>query len=259
MSENLLQPLNKLRGLDHCGIYKLIIKDKIYIGSSLNIKKRLRQHRRELRLNIHDNAIMQNVYNKYNECFYEILEELDKTIDNLELREIELKWINSFKETMNIQDPVSGIGGISNKTIYQYNMDGSFIKEWVSAMEASRFLNVQHGPIHSCANPNVVNSKSAFGFIWSYEYTKSIKYENNTGSNLEKVKVYFYKLTGEFYKEFDSLSNAARWLKEDINYDKDWTCLRTGIFYALQNPKTRKVRKKYKVSYDKMNNFNNIQ
>ena len=258
MEIDLLKPLNELRGKDPCGIYKLRIKDKVYIGSSLNIKKRLRHHRRELLKGVHDNKIMQNSFNKYKECFYEIVETLNSNIDNLELRKIEALWIKKIKSNSNLQDHVSGIGGICNKTIFQYNLDGSFIKEWNSAMEASRELNLNYGPIHACANPNVKQSKSAYGFIWSYEYLENINYSNNTGQNLDTVKVYFYKITGEFEKEFESLSDAAHWLSNKINYAKDWKNLRSTIGYALKSPKTRTVRKLYKVLYKKVNNFNDI-
>lgn len=258
MEIDLLKPLNDLRGKDPCGIYKLRIKDKIYIGSSLNIKKRLRHHRRELLKNLHDNKILQNAFNKYNECVYEILEVITSNINNLELRKLEALWITKLKTNSNLQDPISGIGGISNKRIFQYSLSGEFIKEWGSAMEASRELNISYSPIHACANNNIKQSKSAHGFIWSYEYLEKIEYSNNTGSNLETESVSFYKLSGEFIKEFNSLSNAARWLANEINYDKDWKNLRSTIGYALKNPKTRSVRKLYKVLYEKVDNFNNI-
>ncbi len=258
MEIDLLKPLNDLRGKDPCGIYKLRIKDKIYIGSSLNIKKRLRHHRRELLKNIHDNKIIQNAFNKYKECVYEILELVDSNINNLELRQLEARWITKLKTNSNLQDPINGIGGISNKKIFQYSLSGEFIKEWNSAMEASRELNISYAPIHACANINVKQSKSAHGFIWSYEYFEKVEYSNNTGSNLKTECVSFYKLSGEFVKEFISLSDAARWLADEINYDKDWKNLRSTIGYALKSPKTRTIRKLYKVLYKKLDNFNNI-
>lgn len=83
---SLNKPLNDLRGKTICGIYKIVINNKTYVGSSLDIKKRLRQHRRELRKNIHDNRYLQNLYNKYNNATYEILEKCSISISNIDLR-----------------------------------------------------------------------------------------------------------------------------------------------------------------------------
>ena len=38
MKINLFKPLTELRGIDYQGIYSLIINEKLYIGSNLNIK-----------------------------------------------------------------------------------------------------------------------------------------------------------------------------------------------------------------------------
>ena len=48
------------------GIYKIIINDKCYIGSSFNIRLRINQHKSDLKCNRHCNAYLQNAYNKYN-------------------------------------------------------------------------------------------------------------------------------------------------------------------------------------------------
>lgn len=49
------------------GIYRIknIITGDCYVGSSVNIEKRLRDHQRLFRLGLHNNAYMQNSYNKY--------------------------------------------------------------------------------------------------------------------------------------------------------------------------------------------------
>jgi group I intron endonuclease len=50
-----------------CGIYKIVnVKNnKIYIGSSVNLKSREKRHFWMLRKNIHDNNYLQHSYNKY--------------------------------------------------------------------------------------------------------------------------------------------------------------------------------------------------
>jgi len=49
------------------GIYKItnLKNNKIYIGSSININRRIVEHKRKLRKNIHHSPKLQNAYNKY--------------------------------------------------------------------------------------------------------------------------------------------------------------------------------------------------
>lgn len=47
------------------GVYKIQYKDKIYIGSTINLKRRKSGHFNRLRRSCHENQILQNYYNKY--------------------------------------------------------------------------------------------------------------------------------------------------------------------------------------------------
>ena len=249
--KDLFNRLEELRGKNPCGIYLLEINGKKYIGSSINIKKRLRRHRTMLRNNKHDNKYLQNLYNKYKSCYYSIIEECDPLIDFLQLRIIEKEWVKKINAELNLDDPVHGIGGFHEKIVYQYDLDGNFIKEWSSSMIAARTLNVCFSAIHACANPLVKASKSAHGFQWSYIKQSPGKYICNTGSNLKTKPVHLYTLSGEYFMSFDSLSNCARYVAKLIDYQYDWKHLRTTIFYVLQKPITRKVRGKFLISYNK--------
>ena len=247
--ENLFGTLTCLRGLNITGIYLLQINNKRYIGSSVNIKKRLRRHRTLLRNNKHDNKYLQNLYNKYNKCEFKILEICDKNITSLELRTKEKEYIINLNVEINIGDPVLGMGGTLDKEIYQYTKEGQFIKKWSSATEAAKILKVSCAPLHSCANPNVKVSKSAYGFIWSYEELNNINYSNNTGSNLEKRAVILTTIDKLNSYEFISLSEAAKFVVSFIKYKGDWKNIRTIIGYALKSPNTRTVRKLFTVAY----------
>jgi group I intron endonuclease len=60
------------------GIYRIknIITNDCYVGSSVNIERRWKEHKNALKANCHDNQYIQNAYNKYGiDAFkYEILE-----------------------------------------------------------------------------------------------------------------------------------------------------------------------------------------
>lgn len=74
------------------GIYKIIclINNKFYIGSSVNIDKRLRNHKRSLRKNSHDNKYLQNAWNKYGEHNFRF--EIIETIHDIKQLLIREQW-----------------------------------------------------------------------------------------------------------------------------------------------------------------------
>jgi len=66
------------------GIYKITntINMKYYIGSSVHIEKRFREHKHGLRNNCHKNPYLQNAWNKYgeNNFIFEVIENCDKVM-----------------------------------------------------------------------------------------------------------------------------------------------------------------------------------
>ena len=58
---------------NNCGVYKITntVTGDFYIGSSVNLRERLSQHRRALRGNRHINTHMQRSWNKYGESAFE--------------------------------------------------------------------------------------------------------------------------------------------------------------------------------------------
>lgn len=88
------------------GVYKISnsVDSRIYIGSSINIYERWKEHKRALLKNIHHNIHLQRFVNKYG---------LDKLIFNViefvrkDLIIIEQKYINLFKNLFNIAKEAS--------------------------------------------------------------------------------------------------------------------------------------------------------
>jgi group I intron endonuclease len=71
---------------------------RMYVGSTVNLKKRWSSHRRELRKNGHVNGRLQNAYNKYGaECFRFSIVEL--VSDTAKLLEREQFWIDNHKSS----------------------------------------------------------------------------------------------------------------------------------------------------------------
>ena len=73
--EFLDQKEKRLQILQNCGIYIIqnLVNENIYIGSSINIKRRFSQHKSTLRHNTHKNKHLQNAWNKYGEDNFEFI------------------------------------------------------------------------------------------------------------------------------------------------------------------------------------------
>lgn len=102
-----------MKNLNSCGIYKIIniINGKYYVGSSYDIKNRIRKHFELLKRNSHHSIHLQNAYNKYGKksFIYETLELCNKN----ELLIIEQKYLNeiiNWKNSYNINKFASGGG-----------------------------------------------------------------------------------------------------------------------------------------------------
>ena len=63
---------------NQCGIYKLTINNKIYIGSAKNIGIRLSKHLLDLERNKHHSIYLQRTWNKYQNI------DIQSIIDNLQ-------------------------------------------------------------------------------------------------------------------------------------------------------------------------------
>lgn len=117
------------------GIYKITNKfnDKVYIGSSVNVTNRWKQHLEKLIYNVHGNYKLQNDFNKYEiSAFNFSILEIVKDNKNLFSREQE--WIDSIdvENNYNILSYAKSeyIGRIKNSyNILDFNVDESIYQK----------------------------------------------------------------------------------------------------------------------------------
>lgn len=104
---------------DFAGVYCILnnVNKKIYIGSSIHIKRRISEHKRALLNNRHENSHLQRAWNKYgeNNFEFEVLEKYDGNNIN-ELRLLEQYWMDWYKSYersrgYNISKYAEGSGG----------------------------------------------------------------------------------------------------------------------------------------------------
>lgn len=186
-------------------IYKIenLINNKIYIGSTINFKQRLKHHKYQLKNNIHHSRYLQNAWNKYGDENFkiEILEEcveediLTKEqyyIDNLNSSynilplayrtkgvkrslETRLKMRNSqlgkkfSKETIDkMRKSKTGVEHPDNskriKSVYQIDLKtNQIMNKFKSILQASKITNIKRTCISNCINGL---SKSAGKYGW---------------------------------------------------------------------------------------------
>lgn len=100
------------------------------------------------------------------------------------------------------------------KIVYQYDLDGNFLKQYESLNIASKETGIDFRSISGCC---LGRGSQSHGFIWKYEY-----YSNLPPLNRDKIgrkrtkKVNQYTMNGEFLHMFESLSLAAKEVKIDI-------------------------------------------
>lgn len=184
---------------NNCGIYCITIHDKKYIGSSINIKRRLIQHKSDLINNRHCNKILQNLYNKYSNIKFEVLEYL--SLDNLsELHIKEKEYINLLNAYCNIQDPETNF---NIKSVFQFSKEGKLINCFNSCEEAALHLNISTSNIQHAAQVNEKNTLTAGGYYWSYNKTINLPTD-------KRIKpIYVYDIEGNYLKTYNSIKECV--------------------------------------------------
>ena len=89
------------------------------------------------------------------------------------------------------------------KRIYQYDVDGNYIKDFTSVTAASKELNISRSCLEKALNGS---RKTAGGFQWSFEKADKL----TPISNGRGTRICQYDKTGIFIKEYSSASEAAR-------------------------------------------------
>lgn len=125
------------KGLKNCiGIYKItcLNNNECYIGSSVNIQDRWRQHLALLRGNRHTSPYLQHSYNKYGEdsLFFEVIAKLPNCSEKT-LRQSEWAFIELYKPRFNSASPI------------EYERS----EEWKSKIsETTKKLYTEHGYVN---------------------------------------------------------------------------------------------------------------
>lgn len=239
------------------GIYKISKKNSsdCYIGSSKCIYQRLQHHLYDLRKQIHKNEHLQRAWNKYGEDSFEfsIIEQCDPEIRI----EREQFYVDTLKPSYNMcrevvelppyNDPehkkklseiirknyAEGKVNISwAKKVYQYDLEGNYIKEFSSAVEAAKTLNLTLSNVRRNLYGVFKHCKD-----WMFSFEKHDKIEPYNPKKKEYKKKHVLVWNDEEYYEFDSVNAVAEYFKVKVRR-------------VMENcQKGRKFLRKYMIKY----------
>lgn len=196
------------------GIYKItnLINGKSYIGQSIRLHKRWGGHKSSFKTRKGNHPILHKAFEKYglSNFSYEIICNAPrKYLDKLEIHFI--KHYKSYRLGYNADK--GGKGGPQGQSVYQYSMNGDFIKEWDSITEAALYYKLSYGVIYGAASKEKVRV-TAGGFLWRREKHDKIKATRGVST---KRKVCQYTIKGELVKTYDTIILAESSLGGNLN------------------------------------------
>lgn len=186
-----------------------------YIGKTINPKSRMYSHFNEIKYyNTYKSRWIKKILSLKLKPIMKIL----KICPLEDFEKYEAEYIKIYKLNNLVNSDEAGQGNIGrrkeiieksiekiSKIVYQYDINGNYIKKYKSVREASRNLNIDHSHIVRCCNGTNKHTK---GFIFKYEYNKNVKPVENP--NALKKKVAELDAYGNIIKTWNSLMDCCR-------------------------------------------------
>jgi|694.fasta_scaffold00217_44 hypothetical protein len=200
------------------GIYKITnsINNKIYIGSSVDIKARKYLHLSMLKNNKHHSPILQRVYNKYgkNSLKFEIIE-LCKEINLLEREQYYIDTLKPEYNCCQIAGRTNGLISNKRKPIIQYDLDGNFIQVFNCLQDIMTTLSLTNSS--KITKVCRLERRKAYNFVWRYLGDDFIpfSYRKRKGVSIAEIND-----RGEIIKQWETIKECA----EELNTTSSLLC-----------------------------------
>lgn len=204
--------------------------EKVYIGQTYNEKARKKRFR--CLSASYGSAKIDNARRKYGaqNFEYEVLytiETEDKSLLMKELNEKEAYFIeefdsinsgynilkggtNAYQEHIITKEIRDKISKNNSKTIWQYTLEGEFIKSWTSTLEIENCLRIQHSLISKNCKRQTTHCRN---FIFRYEGDIVLDSEKNPKLNNTKNMSIIQIKSGTIIGKWKSIASAAIDLK----------------------------------------------
>lgn len=130
-------------------------------------------------------------------------------------KEAEIVTMDFIKRRDNYNTSLGGISsGTVFKYIYQYDLQGNYIKEWFGVEETSKIFKCYDNRF----NMAIKEKRSAFNSFWSFEKVEKL---DITGYRLSRhSEIYQYDLEGNLIK----IWNSVKEIQEQYQFTKDSLC-----------------------------------
>ncbi len=132
---------------NHPAIYSIRNKlnAKEYIGSTMNLRRRLKEHRKKLANGIHENKLLQSDFNYFNNNFFEVV--ILKSYNNIsekKITEAEQEEIDARNKTLLYNININAIRAVHsiNQPVLILSMNGKIKFKFNSFRKARSFLGI---------------------------------------------------------------------------------------------------------------------
>lgn len=194
----------KVNGKIYIGVHKTKDPNVFdgYIGNGLNVGWTIKN----------PHTAFQNAVKKYGYSqFYRTVLFVFDTPQEAYDKEAEIVNIKFVKRRDNYNTAIGGIyPGCVYDSLYQYDYNGNFIKEWFSVQEAIDY----YGCNSNRFNMSITDKRSAFNSYWS-----KIKYDKLDVTEYKKShhsEIYCYDLSGDLIKFYNSVKEII----EELGFTK---------------------------------------
>jgi len=223
------------------GIYKIIINDRFYIGSSKDLYARLHEHRRHLGFNKHSNDFLQKAYNKYGQdhILFEIVEfclpekrieresyyiQLLKPDFNLQLDPVDRTLSNYSKQKLS-KSVLKGRAEGKYKTKYDYtevemyDYLGNYLKSFKNKEITAKELKISKKQVNRLASGYKKGVASEQGYRLRYANSNVAVQKFNVIPNA-LGKRFFFEIKndkGEYIFAFRNIRDCWQFFTDQVN------------------------------------------
>lgn len=187
-----------------------------YIGNSINIFES-NPELNNPRLPFHK-AVKKYGYSSFKRRTLSIFNTEKEALD-MEAVIVDQKFIER-KDTYNITLG-GGMPPLHNKVIYQYSLQGEFIKEWESLNSAAKYYNTSGNILGIAAN----YKRTALNHLWSFTKCNKLNISEYHIYS-PKIPVYLYGQDRKFIKAYESMTQCYKDL--DITLSRVQRAIGTG-------------------------------
>lgn len=215
------------------GIYKItnLIDGKVYIGQTVNYRKRKANHISKLRNRKHHNEHLQNAFNKYGEKAFKI--ELIKECKIEELEELEKYYIELYDSC----NPEKGYNMVNGGQVYREYTEEVRVK--LSNALKGRKFTLEHRRRISLANKGRIMSKESIEKANATKQKLNIhcgeKNPNALISDNVAEKIIIDLLEGNPVKDIANKYQVSDDVVYNIMYNKSYTHIMPEIREKLKN------------------------